>query len=139
MTDYKIGDSILVHMRIGHIDKSGKIHAFSNDLTMETEVINPDRIRPYTPRQEFEYGEEVEVKTEFDSHWLKAKFIGKSHHEEFFYAVNILSHTGVWPLQIFPCIRKLNTKKETITIGNTTYDKSEFEAAVKGLKPVEGK
>lgn len=131
---YKIGEKVLVEMEIDEVRFDGTIGVISNALGFSAILTDNSRIRPFTPRQEFEYGEEVEV---FDSDcggWYKAKFMCKDNKTDLphkFYAESSLDGVNYWYKQ---CRKPQPAKpRDTITIGNTTYDKSE-----KDLKPIKG-
>lgn len=141
---YKIGDKVLVE---------GLIVDTDNDDSYEIELLGDDQtvwvpfnpLRPYAPRQEFEYGEEVWAKELINTNWEKALFIGKTHYKGrtlFPYCVNYYDELGSPKLSTSVSeVRKIiNTKpRDTITIAGATYYKDDVEAATKYLEPVEGK
>ena len=141
--EYKIGEKVLVEMNIFHKDGLGNFYVNLCDRQGYAEcfLAKPHEIRPYTPRQEFEYGEEVEVDEYGNGKWIKAKFIGTSHNNlsRFKYFANKISEEGV-SLSYLSAIgcRKLTTKKETLTIGGVDYYKDDVEKALRDLKPIKG-
>lgn len=140
---YKVGDKVLVEATVGSIDTNGHIWLASiTDISRGICSIDPKEIRPYTPRQEFEHGEVVEVKDVNGKNWHKALYIGKSHvcDATYLHLANPLWHDGsLGSWSCYKHCRKLTTKKETITIGGVDYYKDDVEKALKDLKPVEGK
>lgn len=148
--NYKIGDKVLVEVFIKNAHYDGGFYvSHTEDRPM---WIEDSKIRPYTPRQEFEYGEEVEVRSYEDHKWVKRIYVGTIQgkrlpyitiaraydDEHFIHDAQLNISSGNFETHSWKYIRKLQPR-ETITIAGITYDKAEFENAVKDLKPVEGK
>lgn len=137
---YKIGDKVLVEAVVKHAHYPDGLYLDIKG-TKDAVWFQDKMIRPYTPRQEFEYGEVVEVRNNEGSEWLKTWYIGKSNNKKavFPYIVNKDCDGLTSDYSCFKYCRKLTTKKETITIGGVDYYKDDVEKALKDLKPVEGK
>ena len=132
---YKVGDKVLVEAEIVGASQIDGTYAHLKILNLDF-CLSHTYVRPYTPRQEFEYGEEVEVYFEEHKEWYLAKYIGKTNeHMRYGHIVNPIAHGHIFPHRLFNKIRKPQPR-ETITIAGAIYDKAEFESALKNLKKV---
>ena len=137
---YKIGDKVLVEAVVKHAHYPDGLYLDIKG-TKDAVWFQDKMIRPYTPRQEFEYGEVVEVSDD-EKVWNKALYVGCSHNKmqsKIIFVANIITDIGLKTVCGYMYCRKLTTKKETITIGGVDYYKDDVEKALKDLKPVEGK
>lgn len=136
---YKTGDKVLVEMVLEEIDLKNFPEKWATvSYEQDKAFVRLDVIRPYTPRQEFEYGEEVEVDEYGNGEWIKAKFIGTSHNNisRFKYFANKISEEGVSPSYLSAIGCRKPQPRDTITIGGVGYYKDDVETALKDLKPV---
>lgn len=141
---YKFGDKVLVEafVRSTHYHESGCYLDVIGSRSNKSSWAAYDKIRPYTPRQEFENGEVVEV-SDNGMLWRKALYIGKSHCGSYLHLANIFRNphdskdVSLYYAENYKQVRKLQPR-ETITICGVDYYKDDVEKALKDLKPIKG-